>query len=94
MPGDELTTAEAAELLGVDTSTVYRMWKRGDLPARLTPKGHRRYARAEVERIAAGLARGEAPVPVSVEERVGSLESDMARVKRHLGLDADQDGEG
>ncbi len=88
MPADELTTAEAAELLGVDTSTVYRMWKRGDLPARLTPKGHRRYARAEVERIAAGLAAA-GPVPPSVDERVGSLEEDMAQVKRHLGLDQD-----
>jgi excisionase family DNA binding protein len=93
VPDDELTTAQAAALLGVDTSTVWRMAKRGELPYRLTPAEHRRYPRpaveAAAERLRAGLPPVEAAERPGLESRVGSLEDDMARVKRHLGLDDD-----
>ncbi len=48
--GDELTPAEAAEILGVSPSTVRRYEESGILvPRRLPGSGHRRYKRAEVE---------------------------------------------
>lgn len=50
--GGELTPAEAAEILGVSASTVRRYEDRGLLkPRRLIGSGHRRYARADVERL-------------------------------------------
>jgi excisionase family DNA binding protein len=48
--GDELTPAEAGEILGVSPSTVRRYEERGLLtPRRLHGSGHRRYRRADVE---------------------------------------------
>lgn len=46
---DELTTAEAADILGVSTSTVVHYADTGQLPCRRLPSGHRRYLRADVE---------------------------------------------
>ena len=48
--GDELTPAEAADILGVSPSTVRRYEESGLLvPRRLPGSGHRRYRRGEVE---------------------------------------------
>ncbi len=91
MPDDELTTAKVAALLRVDTSTVYRMAERGELRFRKTPKGHRRFERAQVEALAAGLEAGE-DQGVGTSRRLDSLERRMARVERHLGVDDNPEG--
>jgi len=44
-----LTLSQAAALLGVHPSTVRRWADHGDLPVKLTPGGHRRFRRAELE---------------------------------------------
>jgi 8-oxo-dGTP diphosphatase len=51
MPGDLLTTTEAAKLLGVDRSTVTRYVRLGKLPAVRLPSGHARIRRADVDRV-------------------------------------------
>ena len=49
---DELiTTKMAAELLGVGTTSIKRWSDEGKLPAFKTAGGHRRYRRADVERL-------------------------------------------
>ena len=51
MRGDLLSAAEAARLFGVTTTTITR-WARADmLPCFRTLGGHRRYYRADIERI-------------------------------------------
>jgi excisionase family DNA binding protein len=57
MPGDLLTSTEAAKLLGVDRSTVARYVRQGRLPAIKLPSGHTRIRRKDVDR----LIRGEQP---------------------------------
>lgn len=50
MPGDgEMTTADVAELLGVDRSNISRLSK-DRLTYTTTPGGHRRYKRTDVLR--------------------------------------------
>jgi 8-oxo-dGTP diphosphatase len=52
MPGDLLTTTEAARLLGVDRSTVSRYVRLGKLPIAVRlPSGHARIRKADVERL-------------------------------------------
>jgi len=46
---DEIGTKEAAEILGVSVPTAQKVLDRGDLPFRLTPGGHRRVRRRDVE---------------------------------------------
>jgi excisionase family DNA binding protein len=46
-----LTTTEAADLLGFSASTVRRMVDRGELASILTPGGHRRISKRDVETI-------------------------------------------
>lgn len=61
---DWLTLAEAAKLLGVHTATLRRWANEGDMPVMLTQGGHRRFARADVERrmsSRASAARSSAP---------------------------------
>jgi len=48
-----LTTTEAAERLGVHPSTIRRWADDGSLPAMTTPGGHRRFARTDLDRMAA-----------------------------------------
>ncbi len=54
MPGDLLTSTEAAKLLGVDRSTVVRYIRQGKLPAIKLPSGHTRIRRDDVERLIRG----------------------------------------
>lgn len=49
-----LTPAEVARIFGVDPKTVARWAKTGRIPSIRTPGGHRRYRRADVDRILAG----------------------------------------
>jgi len=51
MPGEWLTTGQAAELLGVSRSTVVRYIEAGTLDARRLPGGHWRVRRTDAERL-------------------------------------------
>ena len=51
MPGDLLTTTEAAKLLGITRTTVYRYVRDGRLPAIKLPTGHTRIPREAVEKL-------------------------------------------
>jgi excisionase family DNA binding protein len=57
-PGDDCTTLEVARRLGMAVRSVQLMVDRGDLRAWKTPGGHRRIARASVDR---WLAERQAP---------------------------------
>lgn len=48
-PAALLSPGEVAALFGVHVATVARWSNEGRLPALLTPGGHRRYRRADVE---------------------------------------------
>jgi excisionase family DNA binding protein len=48
---EEVTTGEAAEILGVSRSTIVRYVEAGILPARKLPGGHLRIRREDVERL-------------------------------------------
>lgn len=43
-----LTLSEAAHLLGVHPTTLRRWTNNGDIPARITPGGHRRFSRSQL----------------------------------------------
>ena len=47
-----MTLKQAAEVLGVHTATLRRWADNGDIVVVLTPGGHRRFPRSEVERLA------------------------------------------
>jgi excisionase family DNA binding protein len=51
---DGLTTAQAADALGVSKRTVIRMVAAGEIPAATTPGGHARIRLAHVEAIRDG----------------------------------------
>jgi excisionase family DNA binding protein len=53
-PDDLLTAAEVAGIFRVSTKTVWRWAVAGKLPGLLTPGGHHRFRRADVDRLAAG----------------------------------------
>lgn len=55
---DYLRVAEVAELFHVSTKTVVRWASEGKLPHVLTLGGHRRFPRADIERVVEGLRRG------------------------------------
>ena len=53
---DWLTLQDASEMLGVATSTLRRWGDAGRVPMKRTLGGHRRFARAEIARLAGGQA--------------------------------------
>ncbi len=55
---DYLRVAEVADLFHVSTKTVVRWATEGKLPHVLTLGGHRRFPRADIERVVEGLQRG------------------------------------
>ena len=59
---EDCTTLEAARLLGMSVRSVQLMVDRGELEAWKTPGGHRRIARASLERLRSGV-RKTSPVP-------------------------------
>lgn len=56
-----LRAAEAAAYLNVSPKTVSRWAKEGKVPHIVTLGGHRRFPKAEIERLAARLRAGELP---------------------------------
>lgn len=50
-----LRIGEAADILGVHVETIRRWEAAGHIAAVRTPTGQRRFSRADVERLAAGL---------------------------------------
>jgi len=50
-PDELLTTRQAAEIVGVGTTSIKRWSDEGKLPAIKTAGGHRRYRRRDVERL-------------------------------------------
>lgn len=61
MPGEWLTTGQAAELLGVSRSTVVRYIEAGTLDARRLPGGHWRIRRSDAEELLHGDSHSERP---------------------------------
>jgi len=57
----DLTTGQAAALLGVDTRTLIRWTEAGELSASATVGGHRRYARVDVDALLCRLASDRGP---------------------------------
>jgi len=76
-----LTLSQAAALLGVHPSTVRRWADHGDLPVALTPGGHRRFPRAELE---ARLRPATAPTALVT----GRVWGDYALVETRQRLDS------
>lgn len=56
--GDDYTTVQAAQLLGMAVRSVQLMVDRGELQGWKTPGGHRRISRASVERVVAARQGG------------------------------------
>jgi excisionase family DNA binding protein len=52
-PDDLLRPREVAEIFGVRTTTIARWARDGRLTAMLTPGGHRRYSRAQINAVLA-----------------------------------------
>src|SRR6476659_3031629 len=60
---DWLTLQDASEMLGVATSTLRRWGDAGRVPMKRTLGGHRRFAHAEIARLAGGQAVGAELIP-------------------------------
>lgn len=58
--GEVITPAEASRITGLSAAWLARMADRGDLTASRPGGTHRRYVRAEVERLAAPVEPSEA----------------------------------
>jgi excisionase family DNA binding protein len=92
---DWLSLQEASDLLGVATSTLRRWGDTGRVPMKRTLGGHRRFARAAVEKLVgrrqppAGLVQHAAPAPYAGGESKGGwgvYERDLARQEWHARL--------
>jgi excisionase family DNA binding protein len=74
-----LTTAEAAQLAGVATTTVKRWADQGLLPFERTPGGHRRFERAAIERVLREQRSGDGGDPL-----IGSWLDHLLRSQRYV----------
>ena len=77
---DLLSLKEAATLLGVHPATLRRWADQGDVLVMVTPGGHRRFPRTEIERLTGVEAHAED------EEQLAALltERALARTRAHL----------
>ncbi|MBT8492762.1 MAG: helix-turn-helix domain-containing protein, partial [Deltaproteobacteria bacterium] len=57
-PDELLTTRQAAEIVGVGTTSIKRWSDEGKLPAIKTAGGHRRYRRRDVEQLISDQSAG------------------------------------
>ena len=86
-----LTAPEAARLLGVNATTIKRWVDQGRLPCAVTPGGHRRFERREIERFFQAHGGGPQDMVSRLLERlltggdVHSLQSLMLDVRSKLG---------
>ena len=88
---DWLTLQDASEMLGVATSTLRRWGDAGRVPMKRTLGGHRRFARAEIARLAGGHTARAAltpPAPHPVPHPWGIDSKEMARQEWHARLAA------
>lgn len=95
--GDWLSLSAAARVLNVHPTTLRRWADKGEVPVRLTPGGHRRFLRSELDRMA---GRGEASVTVTVtagppatvagEGEIGQAWADEAIVQTRREIPAQQ----
>ena len=69
-----LSLTQAARLLGVHPTTLRRWCDRGEVPVHVTPGGHRRFLRAELD----GFTRQQ---PALVPDRTGQVWGDYALVE-------------
>jgi excisionase family DNA binding protein len=51
LPAEPLSVGEAAALVGVHVDTIKRWEKAGRIASSRPPSGHRRYAKADVEKL-------------------------------------------
>jgi excisionase family DNA binding protein len=90
-PADLLSLSDAAALLGVHPVTLRRWADQGDVLVMVTPGGHRRFPRTEIERLmgveAASLAAedGEQQAILDEVRQIGQAYADDARA-HDLGL--------
>jgi excisionase family DNA binding protein len=82
MTQEWLTLSEAARVLGVHPTTLRRWADHGDIPVRLTPGGHRRFLRADLD---AHLERGQNLAPVAANG--GRAWADFALVETRQRLE-------
>lgn len=75
---DWVSLREAAELLGVHPATIRNWADRGDLPARRTPGGHRRFRRADLLQ---WLETRQAPPPAEIQMLIQSA---LGRTRLHI----------
>lgn len=91
---DWLSLREAADILGVHPATVRNWADRGDLPARRTPGGHRRFRRGDLERwVEARQSPPSAEIRMLVQSALGKTrmrlgEGEMRRMPWSDQLDA------
>ena len=78
-----LTTREAALLMGVSLTTVQKLVDRGDLEAWLTSGGHRRIARASIQKMmgTAALLQQQGSKVTTRATKVLLVEDDQTQVK-------------
>jgi len=67
---DQLTSKQAARLMGAGPSSIKRWAESGELPCHRTPGGHRRFRRGDVERLRAKRATRQAIPRVDDPEKV------------------------
>lgn len=71
---DEMTTRQVGALIGFSPTAVIEWTKKGLLPVRVTPGGHRRYKLADVQAFSMKLQRGEFKAPgLPVEQKLAKI---------------------
>lgn len=86
MINDFVTSAEAAEILGVGPTSIKRWADSGLLPCVRTPGKHRRFVRQEVERFLVERGGSNGPDPDQVNAWIGLLGTNSGSYEVHSAL--------